>query len=177
MQRPGLLEVTNVFLRLGNTTVGGGEPTMVALQQELTRRGWMSIEQFGIGYGLARITPGTNMLAFCAAAAWYVRGMPAAILCMLAVTVPSSVLVVWLTKICQAGESIPWLQSVVTAVIAAAVGMMLATALSLARSQAKAGWVVPVLFVACACGLRYLGVSPLQTIALGALAGLFWRVR
>ncbi len=88
MRRPLLRDVSLVFLRIGNTTVGGGEPTIALLQQEMIRRGWLSPEQFGIAYALARITPGTNMLAFCAAAGWYVWGLMGALCAVLAVTVP-----------------------------------------------------------------------------------------
>ena len=61
--------MTALFLRVGNLTFGGGDPTMSALYAELvTNRRWMSNETYGLIYALARITPGTNMLAFCAAA-------------------------------------------------------------------------------------------------------------
>ena len=54
---------------------------MAALQSELvTRHGWLSREKYGLVYGLARITPGTNILAFCAGTAWELKGWPGAIL-------------------------------------------------------------------------------------------------
>src|SRR5579872_3489231 len=57
-----------IFLRVGNLTFGGGDPTMAALQSELVHtRGWLTAEQYALIYGLARITPGTNLLAFSAA--------------------------------------------------------------------------------------------------------------
>ena len=66
------------------------------------------------------------MLAFVAAAGWYVWGAAGAVAGVLAVTIPSSVLVVWLTGLCEMGSRIPWLQAVVDATIAAALGIMLA---------------------------------------------------
>src|SRR5437763_16316125 len=101
---PRLSHLAGVFFRIGNTTVGGGEPTVAALQKELVRRGWLSPEQFGLSYALARLTPGTNMLAFCAAAGWYVLGLAGSAAGVVAVTVPSSVLVVWLTGVCEMGN-------------------------------------------------------------------------
>ncbi len=173
MQPPNLLNLALIFLRVGNTTVGGGEPTVASLQRELTRRGWLSAEHFGLAYALARITPGTNMLAFCAAAGWYVLGVGGALSGVLAVTIPSSVLVVFLTSICEAGTRIPWLGAAVNATIAAGVGIMVAAALMLARSQVrKSGALLSILIVVGAFLLRQWGLSPLQTLVIAALVGV-----
>lgn len=175
MPRSKLLEVCLIFLRIGNLTVGGGEPSVAALQREFSRRGWLSSEQFGIAYALARITPGTNMLAFFAAAGWYVLGFTGAFLGVILATVPSSVIVVWLTRICEAGDRIPWLGAAVAATIASAIGIMAAMACLLARTQiAKSGRMFSLLIVAGAFGLRLAGVSPLQTLAIAAATGLLW---
>jgi chromate transporter len=176
MARPPLRDVSLVFLRIGNTTVGGGDPTMAALQRELLQRAWLTPTQVGIAFALARITPGTNMLAFSAAAGWYVLGYPGALCAVLAVTIPSSLLVVWLTALYEAGTRIAWLGAVVGATIAAAVGIMIAAALLLIRSQViRNQGLIPLLIVGAAFGLRFVGVSPLEIIALAAVAGLLWR--
>ena len=75
MVRPRLSDIALLFLRIANTTFGGGDPTMAALQREYDRRNWIDADQFSVAFGLARITPGTNMVAFCAATGWYLRGM------------------------------------------------------------------------------------------------------
>lgn len=180
MQGPNLRNVTWIFLRVGNTTVGGGEPTVAGLQRELSQRGWLSPGQFGLSYALARITPGTNMLAFCAAAGWYALGLAGAVAAVLAVTIPSSALVVVLTRICAAGDTVPWLGSAVRGSIAAAVGIMVSAALRLARSQAGSltgvrRWLMPVIVPSGAFVLRLAGLSPLQILVVAALVGLFWR--
>jgi chromate transporter len=173
--RPGLVELAGVFLRIGNTTVGGGEPTIAAFQRELVRRGWLSPEQFGLSYALARLTPGTNMLAFCAAAGWYVLGLAGSAAGVAAVTVPSSVLVVWLTGVCEMGNQIPWLRAAVNATIAAGIGIMLAAVLMLVRGQiSKSNWLRPAIVVAGAFGLRQAGLSPILTLAIAALLGLLF---
>jgi chromate transporter len=171
-------ELAAVFLRIGNTTVGGGEPTVAAFQRELGRRGWLSPEQFGIAYALARLTPGTNMLAFCAAAGWYVLGFAGSVIGVVAVTIPSSVLVVWLTGVCEMGNRIPWLRAAVNATIAAGIGTMLAAVLLLVRGQvSKTNWLRPAIIVAGAFGLRQLGLSPLLTLGIAALSGLLFTTR
>lgn len=175
---PRLIELAAVFLRVGNATIGGGEPTIAGLQRELSRRGWLAPDQFAIAYGLARLTPGTNMLAFCAAAGWYVMGAAGSVVSVLAVTIPSSVLVVWLTGVCEMGNRVPWLQAVVNATIAAAVGTMLAAVLLLTRGQlSRSNWWRPALIVVAAFALRQFGLSPLAIIGLAALAGFLFDTR
>jgi hypothetical protein len=68
MTRPSLGRLTRAFVRIGNTTFGGGDTTMAALQREfIDRRGWITQEDYAVAFSLARITPGTNVVAFCAA--------------------------------------------------------------------------------------------------------------
>jgi chromate transporter len=175
---PRLTELAGVFLRIGNTTIGGGEPTVAAFQRELGRRGWLLPEQFGLAYALARLTPGTNMLAFCAAAGWYALGVAGSVVGVVTVTVPSSVLVVWLTGVCEMGNQIPWLRAAVNASIAAGIGVMLGAVLLLVRGQvSKSDWLRPAIVFAGAFGLRQLGLSPLQTIGIAALFGLLFDTR
>jgi len=54
-------------------------------------------EKYGLAYGLARVTPGTNVLAFSAAVAWFLRGWPGALAAVVAGTIPSTILVAWLS--------------------------------------------------------------------------------
>ena len=176
MARPRLLEAAALFLRIGNTTFGGGDPTIAVLQREFDRRKWLSAEQFSIAFGLARVTPGTNILAFCAATGWYLLGIRGAIAAVLAVTVPSAILVIWLTRACELGVQNALAKAVVSATVAAAVGTMIAAAVMLVRSQcSKRNWLQPTLIAAGAFALsRWLDLSPLQVIGLAALAGFFW---
>src|SRR6202163_3665088 len=125
MSRVSLKRLTWIFLRVGNLTFGGGDPTMAALQSELVgARRWLSGEQYALIYALARITPGTNLVAFSAAAAWRILGWVAAVLAVLAMTVPASIIVVLLTGGYQAWNSNALPMPAIGGNIAAATGMM-----------------------------------------------------
>jgi len=39
----------------------------------VNRLGWLTLDQYGLAQSLAKITPGTGILAFCAATAWMLR--------------------------------------------------------------------------------------------------------
>jgi chromate transporter len=176
MARPRLTDISRLFLRVGVTVFGGGDPTIAILQREFYRRDWLSPEKFGIAFGLARLTPGTNVLAFCAAAGWYILGLRGALAAVLAITIPASVLVVWLTRAYDLTGHSPLAQSIASALLAAAVGTMIGAALLLVRLQCKGGrWLKPVAISLGAFLLAYLAkLTPLQVIGIAALAGFFW---
>ena len=91
MPAPTLRKLTGVFLRVGNTTFGGGLPTMAALQRELVEDNhWLSLEDYALAFSLARVTPGTNVIAFCAAAGARIMGWRGALAATLAETGPSA---------------------------------------------------------------------------------------
>jgi len=176
MSQPRLIETARLFFRVGSTAFGGGDPTIALLQREFYRRDWVTPDQFAIAFGLARLTPGTNVLAFCAAAGWYLMGVLGAITAVLGLTIPSSILVVWLTRAWQFGVDYPVARAIISAMVAAAVGTMIGAAVMLVRQQcSKRTWMSPILIAASAFVLfRVVGLSPLQVIAIAAVTGFFW---
>lgn len=176
--RVSVWELSGIFLRIGNFTFGGGDPTMAALHRELVRlRGWLSPVQYGLTFGLARATPGTNVLAFCAGAGWAIRGWIGAIAAVLAATGPSAIVIVWLTAGYQVLHANPLAARVIGAILAAAVGMMLAAAWQLMRPGLKGRRAVRtiVLFAAACAVLVFRLLHPLAVLGLAAIAGLLWQ--
>lgn len=167
-----------LFLRIGNLTFGGGDPTMAALHRELVvSRNWVSPDQYGLIYSLARATPGTNLLAFCAGIGWVLARWRGALIAILAASIPCAALVVWFTFGYSSLRSHPLAMSAIGGMLAAAVGMMAAAAFRLSRPGWKPGnRVRAVVIIIAAFALSYgLSVPPIQVLGLGALAGLAWR--
>ncbi len=173
--------LTGVFARVGNLTFGGGDPTMAALYSELvTTRQWLPPETYGLVYALARITPGTNMLAFCAGAAWELAGWAGALLAVLAAAVPSAVCVVLLTLGYQAWKHNAVAMAAIAGTLAAAVGLMATSAWQLlAPSLATRDWRRMTRAMAMAGAALWLplrfGMSPVAVLGLAAVAGFLWK--
>lgn len=174
-----LTRVSFMFLRIGNLTFGGGDPTMIALRSELvaTHR-LLAPEKYGLIFALARITPGTNLLAFCAGAGWEMFRWPGAILAVVAVTVPSAGVVLLLSKGYQIWKSNPFAMAAIAGTLAAAVGMMATGVWQMVRPHLRSGsWLRTVVVVSTSATLSlWLSMSPIQVLALAAVAGLIWRV-
>jgi chromate transporter len=175
MPQARLNDITRLFFRVGTTVFGGGNTAIAVLQREFDRRGWLSPEKFALSFGLARLTPGTNFLAFCAATGWYLRGLGGAVVAVLGTTIPASVLVVWLTQAGELGNGYPVARSVIAALLAAGVGTMLGAAVLLVRSQCSSNKCLRPLAIAVgAFILSRAGLSPLWVIGIAAAAGFFW---
>jgi chromate transporter len=175
---PSLSRLTAVFLRVGNLTFGGGDPTMAALQSELVvARGWLSAESYALIYGLARITPGTNMVAFSAGAGWKILGWVGAWSAVLSVTVPPAVCVVLLTRGYEAWSSNALAMAAIGGTLAAATGMMATSAWQLLAPQMRTGRRLraAVLSLAGLVASLYFSLSPIAVLGLAALVGLVWR--
>lgn len=177
MTPPALRPLTLLFLRIGNLTFGGGDPTMSAMQSELLARKWITPERYGLIYGLARVTPGTNILAFCAGIGWQLLGMPGAVLAVLAVSIPSAVLVVILTAGYGFWKSNPLAMAAISGMLAAAIGMMITGAFLLLKPQLRPRrWLRTVVVAVAAVALSlWGGLSPVAILALAASVGLIWR--
>jgi len=171
-----LRSLAMLFLRVGNLTFGGGDAITALLQRELVqRREWLTLDQYGLAQSLARVTPGTGILAFCAATAWMLRRWMGAVAAVLAVSVPSSLVVVLLSwGFTSLSGSAPALATL-AAVLAAAVGMMWAAAWLLVRPYLRTSWLRTVALVAAGfAALSTSVMSPIQVLAAAALTGFLW---
>ncbi len=179
MPAPTLRKLTGVFLRVGNTTFGGGLPTMAALQRDLVEENkWLSMEDYALAFSLARVTPGTNVIAFCAATGARIMGWRGALAATLAETGPSAVLAILMTQGYETWRSNAWVMAGVAGTIAAVAGMMWASIWSMVRPH-LVGFKSAVRSLAITLGafaaIWKFGLSPLSVIGLAALAGMLWK--
>jgi chromate transporter len=178
MPRPSLTQLARLFFRIGNTTFGGGLLTMTVFGRELVdRKQWIAAEDYEFVFALARVTPGTSIIAFCAAAGWLILGWMGALVAVFAVTAPSAVLAVLLLQGIESGAGHPLIMGVVAATVAAVAGMMWAIVWIIVRPYAKG--LMPVLRAAIIAGGAFLAswkfnVTPVPVLVAATLASLLW---
>jgi chromate transporter len=177
--RPTLARLAAVFLRIGNTTFGGGDPTMAALQRDLVdRKGWLTQEDFALAYSLARITPGTNVVAFCVAVGARILGFAGAIAGALGECLPSAVLAVFIAWSYESLRANAYAMAMIAGTIAAVTGMMWASVWLLIRPQIRSLRTViraVLIFGAAFVAAWKFGVTPIPVIGAAALAGFLWK--
>ena len=175
-RRPSLRELASIFARYANTTFGGGSATIAVLKDEVvTKRPWLDQEQFDLNYALSRLTPGTNLLAFCTAAGWTTRRWRGALVALIASSMPCSILAVIVTVFYEQLHGSAWFQAALSGALAAAVAIMLSTAWVFAKPHVKAApWKAAVVVPSAAALSLGVGLTPVRILLLAAVTGLLW---
>ncbi len=177
MQRPSLASVARIYFRIGTTTFGSGGATMIRLGQALTERGWIGPAQFDLNFTLARVAPGTNVMAFVMGSAYAIRGWWGALVALLALSVPASCAVVLLTITYQRWNEHPVGHAIVGAAMSAIVGIIVGAAWLLAWPRLRnREYARTLLLVAGGAALSFW-LPPLQVLLASAITGYFWPER
>ena len=176
---PSLLKIASVFARYANTTFGGGSATIAVLKEQVVvKRPWLRPDQFELTYALSRLTPGTNLLAFCTAAGWMTRRWLGAVVALVSASLPCSLIAVLVTIFYEELHASAWFQAGLAGALAAAVAIMLSTAWVFAEPHVKAAPLKAAIVVPAAIGLSLLvHLTPVRILLLAAAVGLLWPVR
>ena len=175
-ERPSLTEIADVFGRYGNFTLGGGSATSAVIHgQIVTRRHWVTDQQFALCYALGRLTPGTNVLAFCTGIGWLLRGLPGALVALLAASIPCTLIVIVITALFREWQGNAIAQAAIHGAVAAAVAITAKTSWTIAGPVYRSGARLRVVLIgAAAFGLYVvLGVPAIYVLLGAALVGAF----
>ncbi len=122
------LEVFDSFFRVGSLVFGGGHVVLPLLQAEVVGPGWVTNEQFVAGYGAAQAVPGplfTFAAYLGAVMGTEPNGWTGAFLTLVAIFLPSFLLVIGALPFWDLLRSAPVFQSALKGVNAAVVGLLL----------------------------------------------------
>lgn len=175
MEAPRLGALAALFFRSGSFTLGGGLSIQAVLFLELVeRRRWLSSSEFGLIYGLARFTPGTNILACTAALAWRLGGWAAAVAAVVAVSLPASILILALLDGYERVRGNPWFAQAISGALVAVVALIVVSSWKLvAPYAAKKRWVrIGLLTGGAAAALASGLLSPIAILAVAIVCGL-----
>ena len=174
-----LSRIVWVFAWFGSTVFGGGSATIAVLDRQIAdRHQWLDRRHTQLAYALSRLTPGTNLLAFCTGAGWLIRGAPGAAVALLAASIPCSVIAVALTMLYRSWANHALARLALQGALASAVAIMIATCWTIVRPQWRAPHRgrVALTFLA-AFALATWGVSPVRVLAASAIVGAIWPER
>jgi chromate transporter len=173
---PSLLQIARIFGVLGTTSFGGG--VVAYLRQALVERErWFDDREFVRLLELSQTLPGLNAVNLAVLAGDGVRGARGAIVAGLAMTLPGAAFVLGMGALYAPYANAGWMRALLGGAAAAAVGLLLATALRLGRPQFRRPLDLVILLVtAIAVGelrLPLVWVVPV----VGALAIWLYRPR
>jgi chromate transporter len=117
------------FYRVGALVFGGGHVVLPLLQAAVVPPGWVGNDDFLSGYGAAQAVPGP-LFTFAAYLGTEMRlppnGWQGGLLCLVAIFLPSFLLVVGALPLWSRLRGAAWAQSTLTGINAAVVGLLLA---------------------------------------------------
>jgi chromate transporter len=173
MNSPSIRRLAWLVARDVNRTVGGGYASMELLRRTFTRHGWLDVAGNALIVAVSRLTPGTNILAYCVALGWRIRGIPGGLTALVAGSLPASILIAVLTA------SVARVDRYRGVRIALAIGSAAAVVLifSAAWSQLRPYVVRPdrlrlAVIVVIATALLLLDVSPVRILLIAAAVGM-----
>jgi chromate transporter len=175
VRRPSLAQLALLMARDANRVPGGGTATSEVLRRALTRRHWIDERDHARLYGVSRLTPGTNLLAYCTAVGWRTRGSAGALVSWLAASVPCSVMAVVVTVGYEWLAAAPAFDVALTMALVVAILLLGASAWHLARPLVTRAHLSRV----CATtvlvlGLTAAGTGPVPVLLASAAAGALW---
>jgi len=122
------LEVFDSFFRVGCLVFGGGHVVLPLLQTEVVGPGWITNEQFVAGYGATQAVPGP-LFTFSAYLGAVMgpepNGWTGAMLALVAIFLPSFLLIVGALPFWDLLRAVPVFQSTLKGINAAVVGLLL----------------------------------------------------
>lgn len=124
-----LLALLDSFYRAGALVFGGGHVILPLLQAEVVRPGWISPELFLAGYGAAQALPGPLFTFAAYLGAVMASPLPpvaTAVLCLIALFLPSAVLVLGVLPFWGVLRRFPGMAGALAGVGAAVVGLLVA---------------------------------------------------
>ena len=170
--RPTLWELGWIVARDVNRTVGGGLASMELLRRTFARAGWLDARGHALFVAVSRLTPGTNILAYCLMLGWRFERWPGALLALVASSLPASALVVGLMATLIRVDGYPVVRLLQAAGVLVATALVLLTSWHLIRPYARASaWVLPAVIASLAVVLMLLDVPPVRVLMVAAVVG------
>lgn len=159
--------------RDANRTLGGGWAAIELLRRTFIVSGALDEEGHAGLVAVSRLTPGTNLLAYCVALGWRMHGWRGSLTALVAASVPGSVLVFALSAALVRVDQYSFVRFALAIGILAAMVLVLSAAWSLLRPYltAPALATTTIVIIALSAALLLAGLTPVRILLLSAAAG------
>jgi len=134
MNLPVLGEVARQFLILSLLSIGGANAVIPEIQLRAVEvEGWLTNSDFSQMYALSQAAPGPNVL-IVSLIGWKAAGYVGAIVAMVAMCAPSSLMTYQVANVWERFRDAPWRIATQTALAPVTVGLILASGYVLTRT-------------------------------------------
>ncbi|MCW9046741.1 MAG: chromate efflux transporter [Gammaproteobacteria bacterium] len=158
--RPSLLSLFWIFLKIGSTAFGGFMALISVVQNYLVnRKKLLSDEEMLDGISLATILPGPVAVNVVAYAGYKIRGLSGAIVCAVAVILPSFFLILFLSYAYFSWGDMPAVDSVFKGFLPAVAAVIVATVINMGKKSLT--------------GFKEISIAAIAVVVLVLIGGFF----
>jgi len=160
-----------VMLKIGTFTIGGGYAMMLIIQQEITRRGWISEEEFPDLMTLSQTAPGLLAVNISIFTGYRLRGVPGAIVATLGSCTPPFLIILAIALFFSGYADNEYVLKAFKGMRPAVVALIAVPMVKMARTCCKRWW--QWIVTAISLGLvAFMRVSPIYILIVTIVIGI-----
>jgi chromate transporter len=155
-----------------NRTLGGGLASMELLRRTFTGNGALDDQASNGLIAVSRLTPGTNVLAYCVCLGWHVHRWTGALAALAAASMPASLAILLLTLTLVRVDHYPAVRTALAAGVLVAALLVFSSAWFLVRPYLQTSRLrLTAAIVMASCGLLLAGITPVRILLVAAVIG------
>ena len=166
-----LWQIFAVFAKIGAFTIGGGYAMIPIIQDEMSRRGWISEEELPDIVALSQSAPGVMAVNISIFAGYRLRGVKGSIAATLGSITPSFCIILAIAMLFTSFKDNPWVIRAFKGIRPAVIALIAVPMVNMAKKCCKAWWAW-ALAIAALVLVAFLDVSPIY-ILLCVIAAAF----
>lgn len=173
----GLSEIFWVFTKIGAFTIGGGYAMIPLIQNEMSRRGWLSEEELPDIIALAQSAPGILAVNVAIFAGYRIRGLKGSIVATVGTALPSFLIILFIAALFSGYQNNPDVIRIFKGIRPVVISLIAVPMIKLAHKNNKTWWAWAISDITLAL-VSFLKVSPiyiLLTIIVSALSITYYR--
>lgn len=151
----------------------GGHASMELMRRTFGARGWLTDEGHALFVAVSRVTPGTNILAYCVALGWQLGHWRGALAALAAASVPASLLIAVLSATLVQVDQHPVVRMVIALALIVATVLVLMVAWNLLRPHVKGTNAIRTgVITLVVVSLVMMRVTPIRILLVAAVLGV-----
>ena len=165
-----LWRIFAVFAKVGAFTIGGGYAMIPVIQDEMSRRGWISEEELPDIVALSQSARGVMAVNISIFAGYRLRGIRGSIAATLGSITPSFLIILAIAMAFTAFRDNPWVERAFMGIRPAVIALIAVPMVRMAKKSCKAWWAWLVAIAALVL-VAFLNVSPIYILLVVMVIG------
>lgn len=172
-----ILQLFTIFFKIGAFTVGGGYAMIPLIEAEIvTKKGWVTKEDFLDLLAIAQSTPGVFAVNIAIFIGYRLRGVRGCLITALGAILPSFLIILCIALFFLRFKENPTVEAIFKGIRPAVVALIAAPTFNLAKAAKINRYTIWIPIIS-ALLIWLLGFSPIWIILLAGIGGYVWNLR